>query len=912
MIGLIVAVLVLSGLFMLVFFAVLLAFRNDIRELQLRIERLERRGIPPPPEPAVMPASRSMPPIAAAPPTPPSMPPIAAAPPTPVAPALASTPTPAPAPAMQPVHSRGEEPRLDRSRLEQQIGGIWMQNAGSVLLLLGAFFLIVWGYANKRIGPEVLVLAGVGLGIVMAWRGHVIGRTLVALGNAFIGVGLGVVYITLYLGHFRMHVFHGAVAFSLLTLTSLVSVGIGLRRREPIIATLGSIAAYLPQLLAVWIPLQGFRLALPALLGYFAVVNVVVFALAASVGWSGLVLLSLLLTTVTWGANSGLVPWGLGVQLALSALYVALGLAPVVRLARDEKRVRGIDIAVITAAPMLLLIASFPFLIAPWRMRSGLLLAGLSVIYLGISLWVEKRRREKDLWRPLTAASTVFLAAGIERGLLPEYLALAWCAQGMALLWLGLGERGAWFRRLGYAILAVASLRLFFVFVMHQPQVFLGAPAIRDLIVILALVLASHLLGAARHRLDPEEHYASGTWALIANLLLMVWIGREADQLKHVFSQLARPDLSFVKAALMSTCWMIQCVVLLYLSIVRGAPVLRYVGYVVGACAAVGILVSLGWADLWRPEFMPLLNMTAIVIAFATTLVILGAEFLARHRDRLGPSERAMPEVATSIANIILMIWIAREADPLMHVLPQLARSDLGFVRLTLTSACWMIQCVVLLHLSIVRGAPVLRYIGYVVGAFAAMGILVGLAGDDPWRPEFLSILNTNAIVIAFATTLVILGAEFLARHRDRLGPSERVMPEVATTIANFILLAWWAREAGHLASAVATPGERLGSTEPTARTLAAVFTSAAWTLQAVTLFGLGWIRNSAFLRWSGLVLFGLTVLKFLLVDLDRVDTFWRFVSALGIGVALLVVSFLYQRRARRAAEEPPRSAQAG
>jgi uncharacterized membrane protein len=129
-----------------------------------------------------------------------------------------------------------------------------MQNAGAVLLLLGAFFLIVWGYANDRIGPEILVLAGVVLGVIVAWRGYVIGRTLTALGNAFVGVGLGVVYITLYLGHFRMHVFHGGVAFALLTLTSLVSVAIGLRRREPIIATLGSLAAYLPQILAVWIP----------------------------------------------------------------------------------------------------------------------------------------------------------------------------------------------------------------------------------------------------------------------------------------------------------------------------------------------------------------------------------------------------------------------------------------------------------------------------------------------------------------------------------------------------------------------------------------------------------------------------------------------------------------------------------
>jgi uncharacterized membrane protein len=372
----------------------------------------------------------------------------------------------------------------------------------------------------------------------------------------------------------------------------------------------------------------------------------------------------------------------------------------------------------------------------------------------------------------------VFLAAGIERGLLPDYLALAWCAQGIALVWLGLNERGAWFRRLGYAILAVAATRLFFDLVTHRTYGLLDAPAIRDLIVILALVLASHMLGSARDRFAPDERYPSGTWAFIANALLM--------------------------------------------------------------------------------------------------------------------------------------IWIAREADPLKHVLPQLSQPGPGLARLTLTSACWMVQCMVLLYLSVVRNAPVLRYVGYVVGAFAGMGLLVAMASGDPWRPEFLPLLNTSAIVIAFATTLVILGAEFLARHRDRLKPSERRVPEIATTLANWILLAWWAREAGHLANVVATPGERLGSAAPTARTLAAVFTSAAWTLQAVALFALGWIRNSAFLRWSGLVLFGLTVLKFLLVDLDRVDTFWRFVSALGIGIALLVVSFLYQRRARRSAEEPPKQAEAG
>ena len=62
-----------------------------------------------------------------------------------------------------------------------------------------------------------------------------------------------------------------------------------------------------------------------------------------------------------------------------------------------------------------------------------------------------------------------------------------------------------------------------------------------------------------------------------------------------------------------------------------------------------------------------------------------------------------------------------------------------------------------------------------------------------------------------------------------------------------------------------------------------------------------GWIRSSAFLRWMGLGLFGVTVLKFLIADLQTVDIFWRFLTALVVGAALLAVSYAYQRRTRDA-----------
>src|SRR5882672_567057 len=398
--------------------------RGEIRNLKERLDRLEGLGVPETAlaQPAIPPArplpQATPPPPAAPPPAPLSLP----------ARSIASAPAPAPAPR-----------RHDPTRLEQQIGGIWMQNVGSVLLLLGAFFLIVWGYATGRIGPGVMVLSGVLLGGVVVWRGDVIARSLQALGNALIGVGLGTIYITLYVGHFRMQVLPHWAAFAALTVVALVTVAIGLRRREPIIATLGVIGAFLPQLVAVWIPLQGFRLPLPTLLAYFAVVNGVVFVLAATVGWSGLAIFSMILTAGTWAANAH-GGWGLPIQLGLTSLFAALGLAPVLRLARSPAAVRNVDL---------------------------------------------------------------FLTAALERGIDPEHLAMAWSAEGAVLIALGLGPgRDSWRRLLGYGVSFLSGCWLTYAILGHWSTGAggpgFGVAALRDLFCVCVLLIVAHLIGGRR------------------------------------------------------------------------------------------------------------------------------------------------------------------------------------------------------------------------------------------------------------------------------------------------------------------------------------------------------------------------------------------------------------------------------
>src|SRR5262249_51228122 len=163
---------------------------------------------------------------------------------------------------------------------------------------------------------------GVVVGFGFVWRGDRMARSVPGFGHALIGVGLGAVYLSLYLGRFTLHAVPEMAALPLLTLVSLGSGSVGLRDRVQPIAVLRLIGAFVPQLLANLLPLPGFSMTPAALLGYMALVDLLAFALAARANWSALDLTALLLTSVTWIASDPHAGWGWGwgIQIGLAAL----------------------------------------------------------------------------------------------------------------------------------------------------------------------------------------------------------------------------------------------------------------------------------------------------------------------------------------------------------------------------------------------------------------------------------------------------------------------------------------------------------------------------------------------------------------------------------------------------------------
>ena len=693
------------------------------------------------------------------------------------APALVSRPAPA-APAAAPARHGAE--------MEQWVGAVALQNIGAVLLLVGFFFLVLWGYSTHRFGPGVLVAAGVATGLGVVWRGDRLQRSVRGVGHALIGVGAGSVWLSLYLGHTTLHALPSAWALPLLFAASAFTAALGLRYGVQGIAALGVLGAFLPNALQLVVPLTATPMSPWALLAYLVPVNLLVFALALRSGWSALALASVLLTAITWSASVVSDDWSWPLQIALSALFTALGTAPLPRLARAEGRVRPIDLAVIAVAPVAMLSASWPMFALARAEHVAILLGTLAALHFALAWAVDRVRPERDLWRPLTAASTLFLVVATERAVGPEYTGLAWTVEGAVLVVLGMSPRSAWLRACGSVVAAGAFVRLLVGYsqgLAAPPAIpFVHPEAIREAVAITALLVGAACMRASAR--GSGERLAAHVWLAGGNLLVTLWLLRES----HLLARALETG---------SGAW-------------RALPDLRA-----------------------APS---------------------GVRYLA------------LFTASTGLALMAQATWLAWRGTRVRRLAS--------------------------------------RLLAYACGVVAVGFLCASMASQDAWGRHQLPLVNRDALIGLGAIALATAVSSLLTRARPALGALERRVPEVWAVAASFLMLLWLEREADHVARVMLdVPGAMAAGWSGVATdlrdrvlSLAAILATVGWLLQALVAFVLGWRRRSAFLRWMSLALLALTLVKFVLVDLAQADPFWRFLTALVAGAAMLALSFVYQR----------------
>ena len=188
---------------------------------------------------------------------------------------------------------------------------------------------------------------------------------------------------------------------------------------------------------------------------------------------------------------------------------------------------------------------------------------------------------------------------------------------------------------------------------------------------------------------------------------------------------------------------------------------------------------------------------------------------------------------------------------------------------------------------------PVLRRGAYLIG----MVVLFRFADDIVLRLEpferFVPVFNGRFLVCAGAVAGFYLLLRFLSRCRDKLDTRERYAIAATFVFTQALSLAVLSVEV-HDFFRFRSPGHLFywGASHYAYQ----LSLSVLWALYASLLTTVGIFRRIRGARVLGILLLGATVLKVFLVDLSALQTFYRIISFIVLGLLLLTVSYGYNR----------------
>lgn len=188
---------------------------------------------------------------------------------------------------------------------------------------------------------------------------------------------------------------------------------------------------------------------------------------------------------------------------------------------------------------------------------------------------------------------------------------------------------------------------------------------------------------------------------------------------------------------------------------------------------------------------------------------------------------------------------------------------------------------------------PVLRRGAYLLGLI----ILFRFADDIVFRLEpfqrFIPVINSRFMICAAAVASFYSLLSFIAHNRDKLDVNERYLLEIIFIITQALSLLLLSVEV-HDFYRYRSPAHLLGwGASHYAYQLSL---SVLWALYASLLTGVGIYKRLRGARVLGILLLGATVLKVFLLDLSSLQTFYRIISFIVLGLLLLAVSYSYNR----------------
>ena len=827
--------------------------------------------------------------------------PIPAAPPIPLTPVLPYQPTPAPLPPPA------------QTDIEQTIGLRWAGWVGAVVLVIGAGLGIKYAYDQGwfELVPASLRLAMMSLGsFALIGAGEWVRRKISdAAAVGLFGAGVATLFLVAYAGHSYLELYQPQTAFILMGLSTLIGAAVAMRGRMVSIAVLALIGGNLAPLV-----LTPDAMRVVPFCSYLLMLQLVSIYLSwwgGSKRWHALRGVSLA-TTAFWTASllarhlpGTDAPITVFTLIYASLYHVELVLSAI-KVGRDASRADGAKAEAVTGASFSAFVTTLTTLLilfvtqdASATVRGTWVTSLAAACGLGGTLLA---LRKLAALRPLAVSLRVQAAA-----LLVVAVPIAFSGATVSLMW---GALAIAFALMG-AKLEIRALRAAGVATWLFALVNLGLWAQTS-------QRAHHVLLNVFGNALTDRWFAAAALALVGQGI--AWsINRgqnaldAAERLKGSRILAAVASLVFIVASIMWLPTLAATVAIValawWLAVTDWAD--TRIGWVIQS-AAVLIIATAKWAIIdtisqrlapgWAATgALPVLNpLTGTGLLISASLLGL---FAARRRtwmallaDKDGQSDRRPLAYITMLVCSLMTLALTLDIDRVVEA-AAVAGTVGGWPMWQVKQMSWTMLWTAASLGATTLAARLLPIEQRVAWHRAAAGLVSIVAmkflviDTLLWR---LTGRITDATIFANTQTLAamfvvgaLIAAALLVRREAAAASIRRMLGFLAV-----LVIAWTGtleidRIFETLARTAAGPFADPGLAKQVAL-------SVFWSIFAVTSVIAGFRVRIAGLRYFGLALFGLTLLKVVIVDLDGAAQGYRILSFMGLGLLLLGTSVLY------------------
>lgn len=184
--------------------------------------------------------------------------------------------------------------------------------------------------------------------------------------------------------------------------------------------------------------------------------------------------------------------------------------------------------------------------------------------------------------------------------------------------------------------------------------------------------------------------------------------------------------------------------------------------------------------------------------------------------------------------------------------------------------------------------------------ALSALLFVLALGKVVLWdTPSTIRLAFTPVLNRYFLSSLFVIGCVFAAAWLyQRLEAENNYASKLKLIAALVGIVALWFLMTVEVHTFFATRATEQTAAEDIDRErwLGQMAVSVLWAVYAAVLATVGFIRKSASPRWAALILFGIAIIKAMIVDIAYLEQLYRIIVFFVLGVLLLVVAWAYHR----------------